>query len=163
MKTEDPRLGEKAPNKCSHGFTLIELLVVIAIISILAALLLPVLSRAKATARRIHCAGNLHQIGVALRLYVDDFQKYPAFVDGTLGARSNYWDARILPYASGNRESFLCRANLDAKNNVETNWVFRDSSGVFWPNRSYGYNAYGVGLRIDYLPLGSVLGLGPGP
>ena len=56
-----------------RAFTLVELLVVIAIIAILAALLLPALSRAKEQGRRAFCLNNLHQLNVAMHAYLGDF------------------------------------------------------------------------------------------
>ncbi len=60
----------------ASGFTLVELLVVIAIIGVLGALLLSGLSQSRGRARQIQCLGNLHQIGVALNVFVADKHKY---------------------------------------------------------------------------------------
>src|SRR5215469_502093 len=59
-------------SEAENGFTLVELLVVIAIIGIVVALLLPPLGASKERAERIHCASNLRQINLGLRMYCDD-------------------------------------------------------------------------------------------
>jgi prepilin-type N-terminal cleavage/methylation domain-containing protein/prepilin-type processing-associated H-X9-DG protein len=110
-----------------RGFTLIELLVVVAIIGILAAILFPVFARARENARRASCMSNLKQMGLAVMMYVQDYDEtYPAdyHEDGAVPetgwwdtAGRWYWQATIYPYVK-NIQVFRCPSSkFDASSN----------------------------------------------
>lgn len=91
------------------AFTLVELLVVIGIISLLVALLLPALNRAREHANRLKCAANLRSIGQAMTLYVQRYARYPAAIfDGPGMPEAGVWPARLRPLAGGSRDVFHC-------------------------------------------------------
>ena len=91
------------------GFTLIELLVVIAIIAILAAMLLPALSRARENARRAICTSHLKQIGLALEMFADDHGEYYPLCGGTIdwGEDPPGWMEQLYPYIN-NKSIYQC-------------------------------------------------------
>lgn len=105
-----------------NAFTLVELLVVMTVISILMAILLPTLSRARKQALTIACAGNLRQVSLAMGGYSDDWKglivpvTYPAVSWNTAGR----WNLNVLrSYVGGNRdpwhfeEVFICKGQPD--------------------------------------------------
>jgi prepilin-type N-terminal cleavage/methylation domain-containing protein/prepilin-type processing-associated H-X9-DG protein len=103
MKLSDrPMLGT-----LRKGFTLIELLVVIAIIAILAALLLPALTRAKMKAQGVQCMSNHRQLAVAWRIYADDNRDTLLYASGDVTTfEPGVWMGGTLDFNSANRSNW---------------------------------------------------------
>jgi prepilin-type N-terminal cleavage/methylation domain-containing protein/prepilin-type processing-associated H-X9-DG protein len=86
------------------GFSVIELLVVIAVIAVLASMLLPALTAARAAARRAQCVDNLRQLGLAARMYWDDYEDRTfRYLSGTTNGGRLYWFGWLQPGAEGDR------------------------------------------------------------
>lgn len=131
------------------AFTPVELLVVISIITLLAGLLLPALAGAKDRAKATACSNNLGQLGKALAIYVGDSHCYPGTRGGPIHPDSPgltkpgntnmswiLWNERLQPYVANAPGVFRCPAHQPSVH-----------PGGFWTNFSYGYNAYGSGLK----------------
>jgi prepilin-type N-terminal cleavage/methylation domain-containing protein/prepilin-type processing-associated H-X9-DG protein len=81
-----------------RAFTLIELLVVIAIIAILAAILFPVFAQARAKARQTSSVSNLKQLGMAVSMYVQDWETYPLHSSASSQTPRTRWPDYLFPY-----------------------------------------------------------------
>jgi len=156
-----------------EGFTLIELLVVVAVIALLAALLLPALSQAKAKARRIECMNHLHQMGIALQLYVNDYHKYPFYLNElgwgspsgpSDGADEWHWQGSLQPYYKTlwwTNRAYQCPGfQLTSYGDTSSRPDLLNGAN----NCSYAYNIFGTDrFLLQPLPPGSrILGLGAG-
>ncbi len=107
--------------RIQNGFTIVELLVVIAIIAALTAILLPGLGKARAMARQVSCGSNLHQIDMAMHLYLSENKDtYPCAQDPLDPNTPNIW---LWMGAAGGVSS----RHTSAKKSIS---IIRPSSGV---------------------------------
>jgi prepilin-type N-terminal cleavage/methylation domain-containing protein/prepilin-type processing-associated H-X9-DG protein len=107
--------GGVSSRRAKDGFTLIELLVVAAVISILAAMVVPLLGNARAKARAAICANTMHQLGLALNMYADDNQDWLPCPEDEYGDAA-CWYYAINPYILRTKTT---AAQVDAANRMD--------------------------------------------
>ncbi len=147
-----------------QGFTLVELLVVIGIISALIAILLPALNRAREAAKKVACASNLKQIGMAMHMYANDNKGYypvlknqhnwnaPLTLVSALVVNGTYLP-NTNPKAWGYSAVFRCPSDLsDYTNSYPKSYVYRQTHNGHDYSDDHVYPADGMAMRTSDNP-----------
>jgi prepilin-type N-terminal cleavage/methylation domain-containing protein/prepilin-type processing-associated H-X9-DG protein len=155
--------------KLRSGFTLIELLVVIAIIAILAAILFPVFAQAREKARAISCVSNLKQLGLAYRMYTEDYDEMVVpdyeYVGGPAAGNLLWYPDIMYPYVK-NAGIFICpdRSFVDDGATDSTRAWLPAGNGPTKRKLTFSYSANnswsccGLNAATDYPSLNSPAG-----
>jgi prepilin-type N-terminal cleavage/methylation domain-containing protein/prepilin-type processing-associated H-X9-DG protein len=126
--------------KLNRGFTLIELLVVIAIIGILAGILLPVLSRARESARKTQCMSNIKQVGMGLIMYANENNELFPLSTATSPAMASL--SLLYPDYVSDSRTFNCASDTTVTNATQNEGSTDMAKGVAFNQNdcSYGYD-----------------------
>jgi len=141
------------PRRHQKAFTIIELYVTVSIIAIIASLILPSLSRAKARAASIDCVNNQRQMGVAMHLYAADTEFFPSecYLTSDPVKRAVYWFDGLRTYTSSTWGSNVTKCP-SYKWYVDAGGY--QGGGASLPFGSYSFNAHGSGELLQAMASG---------
>ena len=155
--TDRRRAGSK-----SDAFSMVELMVVMAIIMILAGMLLGSVSRSKAQAKSAACKSNLRQLGIAMRMYLDDSRHYPGnwisqhdLYDYEADPDTYGWPGRLFNHVGRNKDIFVCPSKTRSGDSLPDDFSRLNQN----TSLDYRYNSTGTGVGpLTNLGLGTVEG-----